>query len=67
MMQDLDALMPDSDRIIMQMTKITRVAWNFSRDSMAIRTTLGHVLITPNTIDEQENFTIDSTYIWQAC
>ena len=57
--------MPDSDRIIMQMTKITRVAWNFSRDSMAIRTTLGNVLITPNTIDEQENFTIDG-YLYLA-
>ena len=47
LMQDLDDLMPDLDRIIMHMTKITRVVWNFSRDSMAIRSMLGHVLITP--------------------
>ena len=66
-MQDLDDLMPNLDHIIMQMAKITRVAWNFSRDSMAIRSTLGNVLITPNTIDEQENFTIDKYFLWQAC
>jgi hypothetical protein len=47
MMQDLDALILDSDCIIMQMTKTTGVVWNFTRDSMATRSTLGNVLITP--------------------
>ena len=43
----VDDLMLDSDRIIMHMTKIIRIVWNFTRDSMATGSMLGNVLITP--------------------
>ena len=58
--QDLDDLMPDLDRIIMHMTKNIRIVWNFTRDSMATRSTLGNILTTP-----EYNWWTREFYVWQ--
>ena len=61
MMQDLDALMLDSDHIIMQMTKTTGVVWTFQEIQWQYDLHFEMFWTHQSTIDEHENFTIDGS------